>query len=418
VRLCFVVSDLTYPPIEGLHQQTVALIDELRRSGLDVLVTGFCRDPDKFDPAAFLAETGTQARLFRLPPSRSSLNQGLRHAFQVHESELSSLIRKAACDAIHLDGSSSAGLYRPWMRNAVISFIDPGSRRQWRLGRQSSSRLRKMKHAMAACGYLALEIRLNRRGATWHVVSAVDADHLRRRYRRAEIVSIPVMAPPVLPISPAGHTHPRPQVLIYGDLRQPHMAAGFIDIARTALTRPEVSGCEVTVLGRAPETSFRSQLPPQVKVSFIEWAPDPAAVLRESDVVILPDPVGTGLKNRAIQAMAAGKLLIAMPAGLEGIPARHQVHALVAQTPDTVGAHLVRALTDPDIIPRLGAAGHELVRQHFDPQSVVQQWRDLYAHLSSCHRMKAEVHCHAGSLLRQPGKAPPRLRPHRRSRVG
>jgi glycosyltransferase involved in cell wall biosynthesis len=388
VRLCFVVSDLTYPPIEGLHQQTVALINELRRSGLDVLVTGFCRDPGRFDSEAFLAETGAQARLFRSPPSRSSLNQGLRHAFQVQESELSSLIRKSDCDAIHLDGSSSAGLYRPWMRNAVISFVDPGSRRQWRLGRQTSSLLRKMKHAMAAGGYLALEIRLNRRGAVWHVVSSVDADHLRRRYRRVEIVSIPVMAPAALSSSSAGHTHPRkrPQVLIYGDLRQPHMAAGFIDIASTALTRPEVSGCDVTVLGRAPESSFRSQLPPQVKVTFIEWAPDPAVILRESDVVILPDPVGTGLKNRAIQAMAAGKLLIAMPAGLEGIPARHQVHALVAQSPDTVGNHLVRALTDPDIIPRLGAAGHELVRRHFDPRSVVRQWRDLYAYLSSCRK--------------------------------
>jgi glycosyltransferase involved in cell wall biosynthesis len=385
VRVCFVVSDLTYPPVEGLHEQTVTLIDGLRKAGVDLVVTGYCRDLTKFDHESFTAKTGINARLFGLPESTSSLREGLRQAFSTTESGLGRFIRETASDVIHLEGASAAGLRRAWMRNAVVSFVDPGSRRQWRLCRQATSVPAKVKHAVAAWGYLALETRQNRRGAVWHVVSAVDADHLRKRYRRAAIVSIPVIVPPAISApSPDAAPRDRLRILVYGDLRQPHMAAGFLQIAHDALTRPDVvRACDVTVLGRVHESRLRNQLPPQFRASFIEWATDPASVLERSDIVLLPDPVGTGLKNRAVQALAAGKLLIAMPAGVEGIPVRHNVHALVADTPRHVGVLLGQAMARPDIIPRLGSAGRELVRQHFDSNVVVDRWLRLYGRLPS-----------------------------------
>jgi glycosyltransferase involved in cell wall biosynthesis len=98
-----------------------------------------------------------------------------------------------------------------------------------------------------------------------------------------------------------------------------------------------------------------------------------ARLVRECDIFILPSVIAhdgqmDGLPIALIEAMAAGKPVVAAP--ISGIPelVRHGVTGLMVDMthPDRIAEALQALMTDPDLRERLGRAGEERVRGAFD----------------------------------------------------
>lgn len=67
----------------------------------------------------------------------------------------------------------------------------------------------------------------------------------------------------------------------------------------------------------------------------------------DAAVVIAPIRMGSGTRNKILHAMACGAPLVATPSALEGIPATHGEHLLVADDAAGLAAAVVEALNDP-----------------------------------------------------------------------
>jgi colanic acid/amylovoran biosynthesis glycosyltransferase len=110
-----------------------------------------------------------------------------------------------------------------------------------------------------------------------------------------------------------------------------------------------------------------------------------ARLMRECDVFVLPSVIAhdgqmDGLPIALIEAMAAGKPVIAAP--ISGIPelVRHGSTGLLVDMthPDRIAEALQLLITDPDLREQLGRAGQERVRSAFDITVTAQKLIALF----------------------------------------
>lgn len=118
-------------------------------------------------------------------------------------------------------------------------------------------------------------------------------------------------------------------------------------------------------------------IPGRVEIS--SWVDDFNAVLTQATAVVLPDKAGTGIKTRALQAMARGKPLVGTEVALEGI--RDVVvngeHCLIASDIEGVTTMLGQLIGDQERCRMIGASAIELVARGFLVR-LIDEYEDMY----------------------------------------
>lgn len=371
MRVAVVLSDLAVPADSGLQEQSLLLIEGLAAAGVELHLFAFSRAPilEAMLPirlAAPLMPTRTGWTLTGLV-TRLIGRDGLER-------------RLKGYDVVYLEGAAAAGLMRrQWAARAVVNLIDPGSRRRMRFARAAIRPLAKLKELFAAGLSFLLEASLNNEKATWVVVSESDRDYLRAVHRHEATIAIPVMLP-ALPAPIARDEADTAVVTIYADLREPHMFRAFVALARDVLVpsckaEPRI---EIRVLGRlTPAPDLLASLP-ALPMTFIGRSPDHLGELQRSDIVILPDTIGTGLKNRAVQCLGLGCATIGTAVAFEAIAVRNGVEAFVADTTAEM-LDAVLTLARSAVLRRdVGDRAREFAAVRYGSVSVVPTWMNLF----------------------------------------
>jgi len=111
---------------------------------------------------------------------------------------------------------------------------------------------------------------------------------------------------------------------------------------------------------------------------------DMGDVLAASDVVVLPSRFGEGCPNAALEAMAAGKPVLAARSG--GTP--EVVEELLYRPGDTgeLRAALLRLSGDPELRRRLGEAGRVRAAERHAPERMIRAYEDVYIHQLTARR--------------------------------
>ena len=394
MKIAYVVSDLTYPPREGLHQQTILLISSLLRRGHQVDVFGFVKDQDKLDEQALFEETGIR---FQTQPL-ASRNSVLAQAFSQLPSKLLGNTKRAAApllkdlvegeyDVFHLEGISAClVLDRRSARRAVHSFVDPGSRRFLRMAKNRKGVAVRTKALVAALTYFVLESLVQSRQRVCHVVSESDQRYVRRCFPRSKVQAIPVMLPPEFNDASVTTSAARPtealEVFFFCDLRLQHMRQALNTILREILSRdvPQTTH-GYKILGRVARDDMIEETLRGKNFELISWVDDYQSALSACDILILPDSVGTGLKNRAIQGLWSGAAVLGTGVAFEGIPVVKDTHAAIAVDANDFAEQFSRLMTDAGLRQRLGRNGHNFAVEHYSEARVTDAWESLYASL-------------------------------------
>lgn len=383
---CFVASDLSYPPREGLHQQTLLLVKGLVDGGQDLAFFTFCRDSKLLDHELMRKELGIVLAAPPIMYSGSTLSLGVRLILRLPVGRRSGvrLLRRSIRDVfslVHLEHVGACGLYRPRLGpKTVVSLIDPGSRRQWRLAKSARSNGAKARHVVASLVFTVVESYLRVSSRHWHVVSESDAGYLAKRYRHRGVIAVPMMSASEPPARRPAGREGLTEVLVPVDLRYDHMVRAVTALG-DELRRlgPSVSrGLHITILCRVAAPVGPVEAWAGLPVEFVPWVSDFEAQIARSDVVVLPDVVGTGLKTRTVRALAHGKAVVGTSAAFEGIEVTDGIDALVADTPQVLARSIVRLQSEHELVTRLSGNGRQVGRRLSDNVSTLERWRAIY----------------------------------------
>jgi polysaccharide biosynthesis protein PslH len=120
--------------------------------------------------------------------------------------------------------------------------------------------------------------------------------------------------------------------------------------------------------------------------------PEVESYLNRAAVVAAPLRVGGGMRLKVLEALGAGKALVATPRAVEGLAIRDGEHALVADSDAAFADALLRLLDDQDERRRLGASARSWAERHLDPALAVDAYERLYDEvLSEPERRRCRV---------------------------
>lgn len=180
------------------------------------------------------------------------------------------------------------------------------------------------------------------------VVADRDAAHLRRTGARIEVIPNGVL----VPAEPADPRTAGPVVLFHGAFEAAANTAAATALVEEWLPplRAAVPEVQVRLVGRAPGPAVQALASEVVTVTG--QVPDIHAELRKACAYAAPMHRGTGLKNKVLEAMAAGLPVVATPLAAEGIDPGPGL--VVVGAPDVAANALARFLGDR---PAAAAAG-------------------------------------------------------------
>jgi glycosyltransferase involved in cell wall biosynthesis len=88
------------------------------------------------------------------------------------------------------------------------------------------------------------------------------------------------------------------------------------------------------------------------------------------------------MRVKVLEALAAGKAIVATPLAVEGISVRDGVEVIVAQTASEFADAVVGLLRDPERRISIAAAARRWAEEHLDVEAEARAYETLYASLT------------------------------------
>jgi len=128
--------------------------------------------------------------------------------------------------------------------------------------------------------------------------------------------------------------------------------------------RPDAT---LSIVGRVcGQLGVQAQLP---GVSLLGRVPDLSPLYSNADVVISPLRAGSGLKIKLVEALAAGKAIVASPVTLQGVEHLLQDAVLRANSSAEFAQAVISLLEDPALRATLADQALSAARRHFSFES-------------------------------------------------
>ena len=108
-------------------------------------------------------------------------------------------------------------------------------------------------------------------------------------------------------------------------------------------------------------------------VDIAGFVPDLGEAMDQAVAMVAPLRLGSGVRNKVIEAMAAGLPVVTTRLGAEGLSVAHGRELLTADDAEPFARELVRLLKDRRLQERLSGAGRELVARDHDNDRVTKR---------------------------------------------
>lgn|GEM_PF-1192850 len=117
-------------------------------------------------------------------------------------------------------------------------------------------------------------------------------------------------------------------------------------------------------------------------VQVTGWVEDVSSWLRRARVAVAPMVTGSGMKNKILEACAAGCPVVTTLLGAAGLPTGEENGIIVAETPRRMSEEVARLLEDEKASRIIGTQGREMVRHRFSWSSCAQKMLNILAETS------------------------------------
>ncbi|HEV7397388.1 MAG TPA: glycosyltransferase [Pyrinomonadaceae bacterium] len=143
------------------------------------------------------------------------------------------------------------------------------------------------------------------------------------------------------------------------------------------LIKQSIPNVTVTVVGRNPYPALLELSRRDPSVIVTGRVDDVRPYMERAAAYIVPLRIGGGTRLKIFEAMAMEKPLISTTVGAEGLPVRHESELLLADTPESFSAAVVRVFQDGEFAFHLGRRAAKLVREQFGWNRVAVRFAEI-----------------------------------------
>lgn len=211
------------------------------------------------------------------------------------------------------------------------------------------------------------------------VVTFTDDDKrsLARVAGRTPIVRIPLGTPlPAVALDPLGHA---PWSLLFvGNFIHPPNVDAALRLARSIFPHVQARYPQLLLrlIGDRPHEQLRILASPSILVTG--YVPDVTPFLDAAALVVAPLRLGGGMRVKVLEALAAGKAVIASPLAIAGLNVVDGEHVVIAETDDQFVAAIARLLDDAQGRAALAARARRWASANLGWQRPVRGYERLY----------------------------------------
>lgn len=208
----------------------------------------------------------------------------------------------------------------------------------------------------------------------WVVCSEVDATYLKNTLpQNSEIFVVPNVVDTEFYVSNC--LLPNEPTLLFGGLMNKHVntsaAYYFLDSIFPEI-QAQVPRAKIKIVGPRPPRKLLSYQNDAIAV--MGNVQDIRTEIESSRVVVVPVLVGSGTRNKILQAWSQSRPVVSSSIGAQGLDGTHGKELFIADDPEKFASVVVSLLNSAELAIRVGQAGRDLVEQRYS----VQTMRDAY----------------------------------------
>ena len=151
------------------------------------------------------------------------------------------------------------------------------------------------------------------------------------------------------------------------------------------VVRSVLPNVTLTITGSTDQVNL-DNLPLDASIIFSGYVPDIRPLVSQSTLCVVPLREGGGTRLKILEAMALGTPIVATPKGAEGLKVQHNLHLLLANTPDQFAQQVIWLLTAPEEQTRLAGEAYTLVQKEYDWDKIGSDFVQLIEHTVINHR--------------------------------
>jgi glycosyltransferase involved in cell wall biosynthesis len=396
MRILFVLSDFPFPPKNGLNLKAFSLIEYMsRRHECDVVAVSSC--PDSCEIANF-RECCPSLGIIEVYPQQAGWKLVLHQLFMLvtrrptyysrfcgptMRAGVAGVLRNRSYDAIHVVTIGLVGLTDLRRSNAVLSLNDAMAA-SYRERAQFEGRLLKWAYyrsCQLATG--RIEKQLHKMFPVVHVVTSEDATELQAANPKLNVSVIPLAARETALSMPVSLDKADNSVLLVGNWSTNFVRAGMRSFIREVwpIVRRSLPSASLKVLSRIVDDELRSLQSQSDSCSLLGFVDNYYAEVNRSSVVVFSEQAGTGMKNRVLDAMIAGKAIVLSPYAARGFDFGGLQMDIICRNPNEFGSKVVALLADAECANAVGEMLKALAQTKYSIACVGAQWEKLYTNL-------------------------------------
>jgi len=131
------------------------------------------------------------------------------------------------------------------------------------------------------------------------------------------------------------------------------------------------------IIGKNP-TKEVSKLQNNFDIVVTGEVKDVREYISKAEVVVVPLRMGSGLRNKVLQAMACSKTVVATKEAIEGINVQDKENILIANTQQEFVEKILLVLNNRELNLKIAKNARKFIEENFSEKIIVKKWINMY----------------------------------------
>lgn len=142
--------------------------------------------------------------------------------------------------------------------------------------------------------------------------------------------------------------------------------------------RRELPNTRLILAGSSPNESLRTKAAAAGNVLVTGFVEDLRPSIRQAAIAVCPMRIGVGIQNKALEAMALGRPVVASPLAARAISGAVGSGVQIAETAEQFAAACIRWMRNPELAEEAGRQARNYVESHHRWETAARSFVDLY----------------------------------------